>query len=114
MTHFAVAQYRSIRREAEGNLERIAALLGEDAAQGVELAVFAEWALTGHFLSADEARSIAEPIPGPRTNRLVEAARQTGSMALVGTIEQASDASSTTAPFYWGRMESARSTARHI
>ena len=91
MTRFAIVQFRSAHMRPETNLERVAALLLEAASQGAELAVFPECALTGYFLSAKEAQAIAEPIPGPRTGRLVEAARRAGCLAVVGTIERGPD-----------------------
>ncbi len=91
MTRFAIVQFRSTRLEPDANLERAVGLLGEAAASGAELAIFPECALTGYFLSAEEAETIAEPIPGPRTERLVEAARRAGCLAVAGTIERGPD-----------------------
>ncbi|MEW6567794.1 MAG: carbon-nitrogen hydrolase family protein [Chloroflexota bacterium] len=88
MPRVAVVQMESRALDPAHNLRRILDWLKHAAAQGSQLVVFPECALTGYFLTADEARSIAEAVPGRRTDRLAEACRQWGVVAVVGTIEK--------------------------
>jgi predicted amidohydrolase len=74
--------------EKDKNLARILESLEETAREGAVLTVFPECAVTGYcFESADEARPLAEPIPGPSTRRLAEACRDLKAFAIVGLIE---------------------------
>ena len=91
MTQFAIVQMHTRPLDPDANLQKVVTRLEQAAAQGAELAVFPECALTGYFLSAQEADSIAEPIPGPRIERLVEASRKASLLAVVGTIEKDAD-----------------------
>ena len=57
--------------EPEKNLGRFAESLKATCAAGAKLTVFPECALTGYcYESLDEARSVAEPIPGPSSERM--------------------------------------------
>lgn len=87
MTRFAAVQMESRPLDVEQNLDRVLAGIGRAAEEGVEVVVFPECVLTGYVLSAEEAASVAEPIPGPRTERLSEACREAGLAAVVGTLE---------------------------
>jgi predicted amidohydrolase len=70
------------------NLARIEDRLREAARHGARLVVFPECAVTGYcFESLEEARSVAEPIPGPSVRRLEAVCRETETYAVVGTIE---------------------------
>lgn len=88
MLRAAVFQMESLPLETEHNLSRIVNAMEQAAARGAQLAVFPECALTGYMLSAEEAEAVAEPIPGPRTERLAEACRQWNMLVVVGTIER--------------------------
>ena len=71
------------------NLAVIRARLREAARQGARLAIFPECALTGYcFESADEARPLAETIPGPATEALAADCRELGVWAVVGMLER--------------------------
>lgn len=82
------------------NLQRIEALMGDAAARGVRLIVFPEAAVQGflydvnvHF-DPDEAQyhwDNAEPIPGPASERLVEACAAHDLIAIVGLMEKVDD-----------------------
>ncbi|MCJ7707008.1 MAG: carbon-nitrogen hydrolase family protein, partial [Anaerolineales bacterium] len=87
VTQFAIVQMRTLPLDPAANLKTVLARLDQAAAQGAELAVFPECALTGYFLSAEEAASVGETVPGPRTERLAEACRLHNVHAVVGTIE---------------------------
>jgi predicted amidohydrolase len=70
------------------NLARIEDRLREAARHGAGLTVFPECAVTGYcFESLEEARSMAEPIPGPSVQRLAAVCRETETFAVVGMIE---------------------------
>jgi predicted amidohydrolase len=74
--------------EKDKNVARILGSLEKTAREGVLLIVFPECAVSGYcFKSADEAHSLAEPIPGPSTRQLAEACRQLKIFAIVGLIE---------------------------
>ena len=88
MPTFAAVQMEPKLFDAEVNLQKVINFMHEVSLCDAEIAVFPECALTGYALSAEEAASIAEPIPGPRTDRLSAACREAGLMAVVaGTIE---------------------------
>ena len=70
------------------NLSRMEQRLAEAAGQGAKLVVFPECAATGYcFESAAEAREVAEPIPGPITERTSQLCRQHGTHAAFGMVE---------------------------
>jgi 5-aminopentanamidase len=71
------------------NRNRIIEKLRETAAQGAQLAIFPECALTGYcFSSLEEAMPFAESLDGESANRLAEVCRETGVHAVVGFIEK--------------------------
>jgi predicted amidohydrolase len=84
----SVAQFAP-GRDVAGNLERIAGLAKKAKADGAELVVFPELALTG--LLADPAKS-AQPIPGPATDGLRALAAQLDLYLVAGLAERAGDA----------------------
>ncbi len=60
--------------DVASNTEQVESLLGEAGRAGVDLAALPEvWPCQG---SARQVRAAAEPIPGPRTDRLAEIARR--------------------------------------
>lgn len=87
MPRFAAVQFEAIPFDPETNLKRVEAKIGEAASLGAQVVVFPECALTGYVLTADEANAVAEPIPGPRVERLSGVCHQEGTLAAVGTIE---------------------------
>jgi predicted amidohydrolase len=74
--------------DTEANLSRIAARTAEASERGAQLVLFPECATTGYFVT-DRIASLAEPVPGPTSERLARLARSTGVHLLVGMIEQA-------------------------
>lgn len=89
MPTFAAVQMEPKLFDSEANLKKVISFMHEVSMCNAEIAVFPECALTGYALSAEEAASIAEPIPGPRTDRLSQACREADLMAVVvGTIEK--------------------------
>ncbi len=91
MPRFAAVQMESALLETEANLEKIIARTEEAAAAKAEVVLFPECALSGYALTADEAHSVAEPIPGPSIERLVNASKSNRIIIAVGIIEKGPD-----------------------
>jgi predicted amidohydrolase len=71
------------------NLDRIESRLTEAAGEGAKLIVFPECAATGYcFQSADEARELAEEIPGPITERVAAMCRALDVHVVFGMVER--------------------------
>ena len=70
--------------DVEANEAQVFGLLEEAGAAGVDLAALPEvWPFQG---SASQARAAAEPVPGPRTERLAETARRHGMWVHGGSL----------------------------
>jgi predicted amidohydrolase len=74
--------------DVAANLARIEARAHEAVRRGADLVLFPECATTGYFV-ADRIATLAEPIPGPSSERLAALARTTGAHLVVGMIEAA-------------------------
>ena len=89
----AAAQFEPRDGDKTFNLERIDALAAEAAAQGAELVCFHECSVSGYTflenLSRPEIEALAEPVPGPSTERLVEIARKRDLAIGAGLVEAA-------------------------
>jgi predicted amidohydrolase len=71
-----------------GNLASIRAKLRDAAKNGARLIIFPECVLSGYcFKSADEARSFAEPLPGPATEAIASDCRELGVFTVFGMLE---------------------------
>ena len=71
-----------------GNLEKILTKARSAAANGADLVVFPECALTGYmFASREDALESMESIPGPSTHALVDCCRKAGVYLVVGLLE---------------------------
>ncbi|MFV1986103.1 MAG: carbon-nitrogen hydrolase family protein [Gemmatimonadota bacterium] len=71
------------------NGELVASEIGAAAAEGAELVVFPEAALSGYvFRSIDEAREAAVERSGPQVTRVAEAAGEAGVHVVCGAIER--------------------------
>jgi predicted amidohydrolase len=84
----ALVQMDCVAGDTAANLQRIAARTAEAAERGAQLVLFPECATTGYFV-AERIASLAEPIPGPSSERLARLARSTGVHLMVGMIERA-------------------------
>lgn len=77
------------------NAERISALLGDAAREGVALAVFPEKSLSGYANTAKLQRAqldaLAEPLDGASVRAVADAVDRTGVACGVGLIERAPD-----------------------
>jgi predicted amidohydrolase len=70
------------------NIARMIVKLRETTAAGARLTVFPECALCGYcFGSLDEARPLAQPIPGPATESVREACAELGCYCIFGLLE---------------------------
>jgi len=79
--------------QSAANLRTIQAMGEEAFAHGARLVVFPECALSGYgFASLEEARPVAEPIPGPATLALQALCARYQSYLVAGLLERAGDA----------------------
>jgi N-carbamoylputrescine amidase len=85
VARIAVCQIFCIDGDPEGNLRRIEYAVEDAAAQKADLACFPESAILGWV--NPEAHELADPIPGPTTQRLGELARRHHLMICVGMDE---------------------------
>lgn len=74
-------------RDAADSMNRAEKLLRDAAAKGVKVACLPELFLTDYFCQEEkqELFDLAEPIPGPTTERLSKIARETG-MVIIGSL----------------------------
>jgi predicted amidohydrolase len=88
----AVAQIEPTLASKERNLDLILERLEQAAAEGAELAVFPECALTGYmFERLEEALPYAEELPGPATAVVGAACARLGTHAVFGLLERSPD-----------------------
>jgi 5-aminopentanamidase len=78
--------------EKDRNLERVLDNLETAARAGSKIVVFPECALTGYcFQSSEEARPLAETVPGPSTGKIAAAAKRFDATVVVGMLERDGD-----------------------
>ncbi|NVL91091.1 MAG: nitrilase [Desulfobacterales bacterium] len=83
----AAVVMRSVLGETSDNLNRMRAWVGEAASKGASIVCFPELNLTGYSVR-ETIRSVAEPIPGPSSEAVVQMARESGIVILSGLIER--------------------------
>jgi len=83
----AAVVMRCMLGETQDNLNRMKAWIGEAASGGANLVCFPELNLTGYSVR-EVIRSVAEPIPGPLSQAVVEMARESGMFILAGLVER--------------------------
>jgi 5-aminopentanamidase len=89
----AVAQTAPELGANKKNLDHIVARLEEAAAQGAELVVFPECSLSGYLLGdLDELERLAEPVPGPATDRLAKVCAGLQIYTAIGLLEKSTEA----------------------
>jgi predicted amidohydrolase len=92
MVKAAVVQIDPHLADKEHNLRLVEEQLVRAAEEDAALAVFPECAVSGYvFESLEEALEVAEPVPGPATERIAAAAAGTGLYAIVGLLERVGD-----------------------
>ncbi len=84
-----MAQIAVVGGDPDGNLARAAAAVHAAAAQGLRAVVLPECLDLGW--THPSARSLAEPIPGPRSELLAQAARRAGIWVCAGLTERAGE-----------------------
>lgn len=88
----AVVQMAPVLGEVEVNLSRCVAELERAGADGCDLVVFPECALSGYmFDDPDAARRCAEHIPGPSIDVLAQHCGRLGLHCVIGMLELAGD-----------------------
>lgn len=79
-------QFAGLKEKKTENLQKAEALIREAAGQGAQIVMTPEVVLTG-FVGGDAERAMAEPIPGPITQRIGKLASELGIYILVGLSE---------------------------
>lgn len=82
----ALAQISSKREDKEANLKRFEKETLKANQQGADLVIFPELSLTGYVVR-DQIYELAETIPGPSTERMVNLAKDTGIYIIFGMPE---------------------------
>lgn len=93
MVRVAAVQLQPTLLDVQTNLARVIDLARQAAARGARLIVFPELALSGYAITPDEAQAVAQPIPGPATDRLSAACAAAGTAVVVGLLERDPDGS---------------------
>jgi len=79
--------------EVSENRARILDWMRRAAAQGAQLVVFPECALSGYvFSDLDEAQQASERVPGPSIEAFINVCRELGVYVVVGMLEEAGEA----------------------
>ncbi len=82
----ALAQMNSKRENKAANFAKLQESVIKAKTQGVDLVVFPEMFLTG-YLVRDQIYELAEPIPGPSTEKVVQVAKENGVHIIFGMPE---------------------------
>ncbi|MEX0701270.1 MAG: carbon-nitrogen hydrolase family protein [Planctomycetales bacterium] len=84
-----MAQIRTAGGAPDANLSRASAAIADGAARGAKLVVLPECLDVGWTDPA--SWELAQPIPGPHSDRLAEAARRAGVYVVAGLVERAGE-----------------------
>jgi len=82
----ALCQISSKRESKKENIAKIEKLTRKAQQQGADTAIFPELSLTGYVV-LDQIYELAEPIPGPSTQRIQALAKETGMHIIFGMPE---------------------------
>jgi len=75
--------------DKQRNLQKCLEKIEETATEKAKLIIFPECALTGYmFYSLEEALPVCEPIPGPSTNKIIDACRKLEVYVVIGLLER--------------------------
>lgn len=87
--HLGLIQLRAAESK-EANLERTLAKIGQAAAAGAQIVCTQELFLTPYFCRVQDAAlfDLADPVPGPVTDRLAAAAREHGVVVVASLFER--------------------------
>lgn len=83
----ALAQVAPVTNDKRANIEKFVDCMDRAAREGAQLVVFPELALTGYGCG-DRFFEVAEPVPGPATERLAAEARRRNLHAIWGMPER--------------------------
>jgi predicted amidohydrolase len=83
-------QFAGLRGDKTNNIAKAEQMIRDAAAQGAQIIMTPEVALTG-FVGGEKERPMAEPIPGPATERFGRLAKELGVYLLVGMSELRAD-----------------------
>ena len=83
----ALAQLECVVGDKEANLAKMGEMVRRAKAGGARLVIFPELSLTG-YVCRDLFYELAEPIPGPSTERVAEMAREEGVFIVFGLPEK--------------------------
>lgn len=89
-TRVALVQMNAIAGELVQNLDAIAGFARSASAEGARFVCFPELSISGYVHDSSSA-TLAEPVPGPSTDRFVEIARDTDTLLLAGLLELGAD-----------------------
>lgn len=84
----AVAQMSPISKDKKSNTELITNKIYQAVSSSSELIVFPELTLTGIINSKEEAEAVAESVPGPFTNYLIDISMKNNIYIVAGLIEK--------------------------
>lgn len=82
----ALGQIACVLNDVRANLDQMVRIIEQVRAQA-DLVIFPELATTGYNLG-DRTAALAEPVPGPATDRLARAAAEAGVHVVTGIIEK--------------------------
>ncbi|SFF98158.1 Predicted amidohydrolase [Desulfotomaculum arcticum] len=85
-TKIALVQMQSIFGNTEYNLNKITEFINRAAEEKADIICFPELCVQGY--SRDRSGVYSEPVPGPSTNRLSEAVKNSNMTAIVGMAEK--------------------------
>jgi 5-aminopentanamidase len=91
MVRVAAVQMQPALLDVPANLERVLESATQAAARGARLIVFPEMALNGYAITLDEAKALAQTIPGPATESLRATCAANGAAVVVGMLERDAD-----------------------
>lgn len=87
----AAVQFESAPGDKAANLDKIRAFTEQAAARGARIVAFPECSVTGYWflrkLSREDFAALAEPVPGPTTEALLDLAREFNITVGAGFIE---------------------------
>lgn len=84
----AVIHFKPLLNMVDDNVDRLIQLTEEAAAKGAKIIVHTEMATSGYsFFSREQAKKVAEPIPGPSTEKFAEIAKNHGVFVAFGLPE---------------------------
>ena len=88
MVRVAAVQLQPEPLALQANLAKVADYTRQAAARGARLAVFPEMALSGYAITADEAQSVAQAVPGFATAALASLCASQQVTLIVGLLER--------------------------